>query len=45
MALHAREIRDATIVRIPGADEPELVGMGYAELGSSARISVGFSLY
>jgi len=28
MALHDRDITDTTIVRMPGADEPELVGLG-----------------
>lgn len=28
MALHERDITDTTIVRMPGTDEPELVGLG-----------------
>ncbi len=28
MALHERDITDTTIVRMPGSDEPELVGLG-----------------
>lgn len=27
-ALHARGITDTTIIRVPGFDEPELVGLG-----------------
>lgn len=27
-ALHARDIVDATVVRIPGDSEPELIGLG-----------------
>lgn len=28
LALHDRDIRDATIIRSPDEDEPELVGLG-----------------
>ncbi len=28
MALHDRDITNTTIVRMPGTDEPELVGLG-----------------
>lgn len=28
MVLHERDITDTTIVRMPGTDEPELVGLG-----------------
>lgn len=28
MMLHEREIRDASILRVPSEDEPELVGFG-----------------
>jgi Family of unknown function (DUF5678) len=28
LKLRARQVRDATILRVPGEDEPELVGIG-----------------